>query len=511
MGGLYEEIRASVHAVWMRRWIALAVAWAVCLAGWVVVSRIPNKFESTARVQVQLRQVLPSQGAAALQAQQAQDIDRVRQTLTSAMNLEKVVRGTALANTVQTDVDVAARVAGLQNAIKVVAVQDDLFEISATLANGGLSDRGNAKLAQSIVQKMIDIFIETNLQNSRDQTGQDLTFLDQQIAQRQKQLQDKENARQAFNAQYLGGLPGTGSLSDRMDQAQTQINQADSDLSAAKFSLEAINGQLGSTAPSLPGVGGAVAGPAHARLATIESQIADGRARGWTDQHPDMQALISQLGAARAAASREGVGGVAAAQNPTYVALKAQQADRAAKVAELTDRKAQLQAQLEVLKQKLASDPDAAARQAQLDNDIESLKQTYSQLTDSREQLRLQSQVQTQTNAVKFQVIDPPTLPGGPTSPNRPLLLAGVLIAGIGAGIGAAFALARVQTTFATAGRLERASGMPVIGSIGRVLTGAQIQFQRKRMLLFAGGAGALVLAFVGVMSIGAIQRALGT
>ena len=59
MNSLFDELRAALHAVWMRRWIALAVAWGLCLAGWLVVSQMPNNYESRARIFVQLRQILP--------------------------------------------------------------------------------------------------------------------------------------------------------------------------------------------------------------------------------------------------------------------------------------------------------------------------------------------------------------------------------------------------------------------------------------------------------------------
>src|SRR5688572_29580314 len=120
MGSLYDEFRAALHAVWMRRWVALAVAWGLCLAGWLVVSQMPNKYESRARIFVQLRQLLPTDGISN-QAEQQKDIDRVRQTLTSAVNLEKVVRGTDLARTVATERDIADRIASLQQAIKLTA------------------------------------------------------------------------------------------------------------------------------------------------------------------------------------------------------------------------------------------------------------------------------------------------------------------------------------------------------------------------------------------------------
>ncbi|MCC6478121.1 MAG: hypothetical protein IT552_02795, partial [Sphingomonadaceae bacterium] len=46
MNGLYDELRIAVHSVWNRRWLALGIAWAVCLLGWLIVSLIPASYES---------------------------------------------------------------------------------------------------------------------------------------------------------------------------------------------------------------------------------------------------------------------------------------------------------------------------------------------------------------------------------------------------------------------------------------------------------------------------------
>jgi D-Tyr-tRNAtyr deacylase len=91
----------------------------------------------------------------------------VRQTLTSTVNLEKVVRATRLGDKVTNDKQMESAVAGLATQIKVVSQQDNLFEISATSGRGSYTDAQNAKLAQDIVQKMIDIFREENLAGGR--------------------------------------------------------------------------------------------------------------------------------------------------------------------------------------------------------------------------------------------------------------------------------------------------------------------------------------------------------
>ncbi|WP_337847382.1 XrtA system polysaccharide chain length determinant [Sphingomonas sp.] len=503
MGGLWDEIRTILHGVWQRRWIAVAVAWAVCLAGWLVVSQIPNQYESRARIFVQLRQVLPGEGIATQQEQQ-KDIDRVRTTLVSAVNLEKVVRGTDLANTVATDRDVADRVGTLQKHIKITAQQDNLFEITATADSG--------KLSRTIVQKLIDIFVEDNLGTIRDEASQSLQFLDQQLAQRQKALQEAEAKKADFQTRYLGSLPGTGTLVERLSAARAQLAQVNQELAAAQSSLAAVNGQMAGTSATVAGVGGgAVAGPARARLSAIQGQLAEARARGFTDNHPDVIALKSQMAAAQAAARREPVtsGGGGATANPLYLSLRAMQADKSAQVAALTNRKAQIEADMAAIDAKIAGDPAAAQEQAEIDRNYQVLKAAYDKLLADREQVKLRSQAAGQADAVKFNVIDPPSAPQSPTSPNRPLLLTGVLVVGLGAGVAVAFALSQIAGTFPTTAKLERISGMPVIGSIGEVVTAGQSALRRRRLQMFAAATAGLAVAWVALLGLEMLQRGM--
>ncbi|WP_333572246.1 XrtA system polysaccharide chain length determinant [Sphingomonas sp.] len=505
MGSLFDEVRSAIHAVWMRRTLALAVAWAICVVGWVAVSRIPDSYESRARVLVELRQVLPSDGGVGTAGQQ-QDIDRIRQTLTSSVNLEKVVRGTDLARTITKPADLGARIASLQKAIKLTAQQDNLFEIAVTGADPAI--------CRQVVEKLIALFRDNKLADSRDESSQSLAFLDQQLAERQQALQAAEAKRADFQSRFLGSLPGTGSLDDRIGAAQQQLQQIEGDLAAAQSSLSAVNAQMAGTPASVAGQGPVVAGsgPAQARLADLQAQLADARARGFTEAHPDVIALKRQIAGAQAAAAREpraGDGGGSFA-NPLYLSLRAMQADKAAQVAALSQRRAQIQGDLAALSAKLTQAPQAASEQGQIDRDYQVLKDQYAKLLADREQLRISSQAQSQTDAVKFSVIDPPTQPRAPNSPNRPMLLTAVLVAGLGAGVAAAFLLAKLRTTFDTASRLERASGMPVIGSIGEVVTPRQRALRRRQLRHFLGGAAGLGAAYAVVLLVGMLHHGAG-
>lgn len=510
MNGLYDEIRVMAHQIWKRRWLALAVAWAVCVLGWLFVSMIPNRYESEARVYVQMQSLLPDK-IGVTPAERQRDVERVRRTLTSKINLEKVVRGTDLAQRATTNRDITDMAAGLQKKIKVLEEQENLFKITAESSMGGMSDGQNAKLSRAIVQKLIDIFVDENLSGDRMETSQTLRFLDQQIAQREVLMRESEGKRVAFEQKHMGLIPGIGSMDQRMAAARAEINQIESSLVAAQSSLAAINAQMGSTPPSIasPSYGGFGGGPAASRAAQIEGQIAEGRSRGWTESHPDMAALRAQLGSARSAANaeaRQGGGGPGMMANPAYGQLRAIQAEKQATVSALSSRKAQLQSEIGQWTAKQIAEPGLAAEYQRLTQDFEVVKAQYDKLLADREDVRLRGQMQTTTDAVKFRVIDPPSLPRSPAAPSRGLLLGVVLLVGTIAGVGAAFVMSQLQTGFSVASKLEAASGLPVIGSITEVLTPAQRETAGRRMRLFFGGTGALLAVFALLVVIETVQ-----
>ncbi|MDE2042073.1 MAG: chain-length determining protein, partial [Alphaproteobacteria bacterium] len=299
MNSITDQIRLALHHIWHNRWLALGTAWGICLAGWLVVSMVPNRYESKARIFVQLQSLLPDKIGMDDQQRQ-QGVDRVRDTLTSTVSLKKVVLGTSLKNTVSSDQDVLDAVDALRKTIKVDEKQDNLFEITATSARSGYSDAGNARLSTEIVQKLINLFEEENLSGNRTETGESLRFLDNQIDERGKALQAADQKRAEFEQKYLGVLPGSGSLEQRVAMAQQELEQVNGDYASAQSGLSALNGQLAGTPATVttpgssyyvPGAAGGGAGPAHAQVAQIEGQIAAGHARGWTDNYPDMASL----------------------------------------------------------------------------------------------------------------------------------------------------------------------------------------------------------------------------
>jgi polysaccharide chain length determinant protein (PEP-CTERM system associated) len=504
MNGLVDQARAGLYTIWNRRWIALGVAWVVCLAGWLVVAAIPNKYESHARIFVRIDDVLSDQ--IGLGADRHRDIDRVRETLTSAVNLEKVVRATRLGERVTSEKAMEAAVASLANAIRVTNSQENLFEIAATSGSSSYSDAENAHLAQDIAQKMIDIFREENLSGGRGEMSDTLAFMDQQLSDRQKDLEAAEQKRQAFEAKNAGMLPGTGTAAARIEGTRAELRGVESDLLAAQSALASINGQMAGTPPTItvPGSGGA-----RGALAQAQGDLAAMHARGLTDSHPDVVALRAQIAQLSRAAAAEGGHGGGGTPNPAYASLQSIKADRQASIVALQSRKAGLQSDIAQLTTQQFGEPAVAAQASRINRDYDVLKEQYDKLLRDREALRLRGQVENEHNAVKFEVIDPPTTPREPAAPNRPLMLAGVLLAGLGAGFGAAFALGHLRGTFATTADLERALGLPVLGAVTLALTTAAVAEQRRQLKWFGGGLAGLVVLLLALLALEFMKRQL--
>ena len=509
MDGLYEQLRIAVHQVWRRRWLAVAVAWGLCVAGWLVIALIPNSYESRARVFVQQQTILPNQ-LGITPAERQNDLVRVRQTLTSTSNLERVVRRTDLNAQVQSDRDLAREVEALRQRIEIVATQDNIFEIKATSNLSGLSNAQNARTSAAIVQALLDLFLSENLAGDRGEAGQSLTFLDEELRRREGQLREAEQRRVEFDQRYMGMLPGEGSISQRMAAARMELANLDQQLAAARGAVNGLRAQLNATPSTLPGVSGGGGGGISGQLAQLEGQLAAQLGAGRTDQHPDVVSTRSQIARLRPLADQErraSGGGSAGVPNPSHVSLRAMLAEREAQVSAASTRRAQIEADLQQLQSRQSSEPGVAAEQARLNRDYEVLKTQYDRLLENREQVRLRSDVQTRTNPMSFRVIDPPSRPTVPVAPNRPLLLTIVLIAALAAGAGAAFVRGQLQTTFPTESRLAAATGLPVFGTVSEVVTAAQRAVRRQRLRWLGGSVAALGAAYGLLMVVEFWQR----
>ena len=104
MQELTQQVLDLLRGMWHRRWIGLAVAWIVAIVAVAVVSRIPEKYEASARVYVDTESLLrPLLAGLAIQPNLDQQVALISRTLISRPNVEKLVRMADLDLGVQTN------------------------------------------------------------------------------------------------------------------------------------------------------------------------------------------------------------------------------------------------------------------------------------------------------------------------------------------------------------------------------------------------------------------------
>jgi len=503
MNNIYEQVMTTLYSVWQKRWYGLAAMWAVCLVGWAIVAMIPNQYESKARLYAQWSSLLPNKlGIEGTDSRR--QVQVVKDTLTSRPNLEKVVRRTGLDQGIENDKELDQLINSLSENITVTEQDGNLFSLSYVSNNSNFGDSENATMAQRVVQNLINIFVEENISSDRDNINQAIRFLEDQLAQRGRELEEAERRRAEFEQRYLGRLPGEGNMNQRVMSTQMELDRLAQEIVQARSSLGALQSQLASTPPTISApsfvvnMGGSRYEPSSARgrIEQLEASITAAYARGWTDQHPDVVAARQQIERLRRQAAREPAAASqqGAQANPVYVNLRSLVFDKQSQVAALTARRALLERYLSEWRERQVEEPGIAAEMAKLNRDYDVLRRQYDQLVKSREEVRLRMDVENKTDQVRFQIVDPPSKPLKPVAPNRPLLLTGVLIGGLLAGIAVAFLASQIHTTYVTSHRLEEAFGVPVLGSVSEVVSDQQ----RAQNRLWARGFAVLAAGLVG-------------
>ncbi len=133
---------------------------------------------------------------------------------------------------------------------------------------------------------------------------------------------------------------------------------------------------------------------------------------------------------------------------------------------------------------------------AQLNRDYEVTKAQYTALLQRLERARVTDDAD-RTGIMKFEEIDPAATSPQPVSPSRMLMVLGVLIGGLGAGIAWGLLRQIVHPTFTSAQSLARATGLTVVGVISAAIAPEARARDRRDGFRVAFTAATLVVAAV--------------
>jgi len=484
----------------------MAVSWMIALGGAYVVFTIPDQYESSARIYVDTESLLaPLLQGIAIPNDPRRQIKMMQDTLLSKPNLRKV----ALASDLDLD---ATTPADLDKVITSISDHTLIEPESSTLFKVSYID-SDPQTAKNVVQALLNIFVESNLGQNRSEMESARSFIEKQIALYEKKLKEAEHRMAAFRAKNADIL-GTTNFAQRLQAKKTLLEQATFDYSDAVSKRDQLRAQLQATsrmvsmetAPQVV-VGGQGALTTLQRIRLVQSQL-DDLLLQYTEGHPDVIAARRQLNRLvdqfNREQSGEGPGGLPSnltntskLPNPIYDEIQIRLIDAEAATAQTKRRLDQIKKEMDQLQEYATIAPALDAEMSDISRDYSVIKKNYDQLLARRESARISQAVESDTESVKFQIVEPPEVPTSPVSPNRPLFLGALLMIAIGAGGGAAFLRTQVEDTFYTPEQLENAFQIPVLGTVTQVLNVQEGAKRAAKTLGFLVASGVFFAFFV--------------
>ena len=512
---LFQYLRAA----WRRRWLGVVVAWLFCGLGWVGSYLIPNQFESNARLFVDADAILTPllRGIAADSAPTTQ-LEIMQRTLLSKPNLEKLISKTDLDLSLNGPSDRERLIARLATDIKVVPQTKNLFTIA-------YRDK-SPKMAHDVVQTLLTIFIESATGTNRTDMENARRFLERQIQSYEQQLRGAEKRRADFRSRYIEMLPNDLNPNvPALEGARGQLLAIGGRLQDAVVNRDALRTEVENTPPMLVVEGGGTGltgfGPTGngkappTRLQEAEDVLRMMLLRD-TEQHPEVLAQRKLIESLRnlpaepkvAAGKTPAVAPPAGPQagtiprrsvpNPVYDQLKVKLIEAETQLSSLTRQRDDAQRTQERLEKVSKEQPGLLAEYQNMDRDYSVLRKNYEDLLGRLQSANIAQAAETQADKVKLQVIDPPEIPRLPAAPNRPLLVTGVLLAGLAVGIGITILFGQLDRSFSSVEEL-RTLGLPVLGGIS-VLGLAPLRQRLMTALRFGAAVAVLVVVYGGLM-----------
>jgi len=504
----FAEIIAYAKGIARYKWVVIISAWIVCVAGWMFIYNMPDKYESKAKVHVDTRTMLrPLLRGIAVQADVRGLIAILKKLMFTQQNMLKVAELAGVKGDYDTDKGRYAIVSKLKENLKISGGRGEIFSISY--------DSENPVMAQKVVQAVLTVFSEQAAQSTLNDVDSAQRFIEDQIREYEKRLRNAEKARENFKRANLGLLPGENEGQvNKMQTLKAKIDQEKMKLSELNSKRKVLQYQLNEALESDEEWGltdfSDKTSEEDSRIAALEKQKEE-LLFNYTEKHPRVMAIEARIKELR---SRKAEKEAIIDDEPSYVAMSSPYVQTIKMAINQIDaERASIQARIRNYEQQLKEvDEQFNARLAietemqNLNRDYETIKANYQKLIERREQAALSEKADNQAAALKFKIADPANLPLKPTAPNRPLLYSVVLIGGLVVGVGIALILTLIKPVFISTRTLRNVTGLPVLGSVSIFLTDKEMRRRRLNNFAFYTLALLLLTGYSGVMATGLIS-----
>lgn len=470
-----REFTPSDYLAMLRRhWVLILILALVGPGiGYGVSRYLPSRYKSSTLILVEQ----PSVPVEFVKPVDTTDVNErlasMQQQILSRTRLEPIIRQYGLFQSDASSMSMDDLVARLQKAIEVTPVLPMEATHAANLpgffVNVTLPD---PRLAQEVCTSITSMFIEENLKSRQSRSEETTQFLEQQLQDSKKNLDEQDSKLAAFQSRYMGSLP---------DEANTNINLLNNLTSQLDASTEAISRAQQEKSLNQSMLSQQVAAwqatktgqnpdTVQQQLTALESQLTSLQAR-YTDDYPDVIKAKADIAALKKKIAEGGDQTVVEDKNPKVepaqiTQLRAVIRNDDQTISEKTKEQDQIRQQIKTYQGRIQSTPGVEQQFKELTRGYQTAVQSYNDLQKKYQDSEMAVDLERKQQGQQFRVLDPANLPDRPSFPNRPLFAFGGFGAGLGLGVVLALFIEIQNTSMRSERDVEFALRLPVLAMV---------------------------------------------
>jgi len=524
----------TLLAVWSRRkWLAILAFVGPMAVGMSLAAFLPNIYRSTATVLVDRQQVPEAFVRSTVTSALETRLHTISQEVLSRSRLEALINRFGLYVDLRKEAPLEDVIGRMRADIKLELKSAELRGLREATVAFTISYQGSDPTTVSVVTNTLaSFYIEENVRARERQATGTAEFLKVQLGQTKSRLDEQEQRVSGFKRRYLGELPQQMEPNlAQLDRLHAQLRQNSDNQTRAKDRQQALTGQLadaesmlssyGSASPT-PGAPLLPIGPPEvqeaARLAQKLAQKKEELAKllnQATEKHPDVglvkmeiKALERELAEAKAVESQPKPSSPTATPAPALpsatpmmpymLRLKEALSEVQTDLKILKAEEARLRDGIAVYQARVENVPRREQEFKELSRDYESTRELYGSLLKRFEEAQIAESMEQGQKGEQFRVLEPGVPNQQPAAPNRVRLLILALAAALGLAVGVVLMVEHIDTSFHAVDELRAFSNVPVLVSIPRIVTRADLRRQWWRLRLGATAALAGVVVIVG-------------
>lgn len=451
---------------WILAPLALGVA-----AAFAAIQLLPPLYRAGTLVMVEKQKVPADYVKATVTTSMEERIRTIEQQVTARDNLANIITELNLYPRELREDGMAPVIERLRRDLAVRKQGDSLFSIYFVSSSPWQ--------AAQVANRVAELFIAQNLKLREDQAEGTSAFLDTELKRKKAELENQEAKIAEFKRTYMGELPGQAETNlglveqlqnklaismDALDKAEQRKLFVQSQIVQARTAAQAADA-LRTIPGAAPPRGPSPLDTARAELAALLSQ--------YTERHPEVvrkRAEVARLESlASGAVESEDLSATSAPRREAYVdpGLLAEQHGIGLEIGSLRREQQRILGEIGRVQARLENVPRVEQELIALTRDYDNIQESYKSLLDKQLDSKLYENLEKSRQGEQFRILEKAIPPSHPASPNKPLLLA----FGLGAGLLAGFALAllrdQTDSTFTDAESLQTTfPGVPVLATI---------------------------------------------